>query len=381
MRRIVVCCDGTWESALFQTRTVMLTNVTRLANAIKLRDERGSGCEQVSLYLPGLGTGEATLEGALTGALGDGLLDQVRQAYDFLSRNFRAGDEVLLFGFSRGAYLVRLVLALVDLVGILDPKTNLHLFPALFNALCLPIVQGTSRCRRNEARRVELLNEVAPFVEAQKAARPGGFLVKVLGVFECVPLLQLPHFSADPASTSSLTPFSTLDELLEPTVEHVFQALALNERRAPYEAIVFEQELDSVRRGQELVQVWFSGCHGDIGGGYTPHDLSDLSLHWLVDQVAPFVALDFHYLASVSASPSAPLGAASQHEGFHLTSGHERHVPLPLAADLAPSSPASTQYLHPSILRQPRSALPRRLRQALAVAHDAGEVLGRGGLW
>ena len=51
----------------------------------------------------------------------------------------------------------------------------------------------------------------------------------------------------------------------------------------------------------------------DVGGGYTPHDLSDLSLHWLASQVAPFLALDLDYLSSVSASPSAPWGAAVQH--------------------------------------------------------------------
>ena len=225
-----------WESALFQTRPDMLTNVARLANAVEHRDERGARCRQVSLYLPGLGTGEETLEGALTVHsrslhLSTNLLRRELTHADVTGRIRRRPPrpgstslrlplaqlplgrrgaspshtfvsifdveltlktpQILLFGFSRGAYVCRLLLALVDLVGILDPKVNLHLFPALFNVLCLPIVHETTRSRRNEARRAELLSQVAPFVEAQKAAQPGGFLIKVLGVFECVRDLSL----------------------------------------------------------------------------------------------------------------------------------------------------------------------------------------------
>ncbi|BGP49067.1 hypothetical protein JCM10450v2_004946 [Rhodotorula kratochvilovae] len=379
MRRIIVCCDGTWESALFQTRTDMLTNVSRLCNAINTRDERDGGVEQVKLYLAGLGTGEETLEGAITGAIGEGLLDQVRQAYHFIAQNWTQGDEILLFGFSRGAYVCRLLTALLHLIGVLDPKTNLHLFPAIFNALCLPKDPKTKAGERNVAKLDALLEEIEPFVEAQEEAAHGGFFVKVLGVFECVPLLRFPHLT-DP-SLAHLTPFSTPDALLEPTVQHVFQALALNERRAPYRAIEFVQDPVGQERGQELTQVWFAGCHGDVGGGYDPHELSDLSLHWLVSQVAPFVALDYTYLASISASPSAPWGEAAQHEGFHLAPGRTRTVPLPLVTRASPAATAATQFLHPAVLRQPREALPRRLQRALDEAERAGAMMGKGGVW
>ncbi|GAA6057860.1 hypothetical protein JCM3770_002726 [Rhodotorula araucariae] len=377
MRRIIVCADGTWESAFFQTRDDMLTNVGRLVNAINARDDRDGAVEQVKYYLPGLGTGEETLQGALTGALGAGLLEQVRQVYYFIAQNWTEGDEIMLFGFSRGAYVCRLLTALLHMVGVLDPKTNLHLFPAIFNALCLPKDTHSEAGEQNEAKLDALLKEIQPFVEAQEEAAHGGFFVKVLALFDCVPLLHLNLLH--PALP--LTPFSTEDALLEPTVQHVFQALSLDECRTPYKAIEFVQDPVAEERGQELTQVWFAGCHGDIGGGYTPHDLSDLSLHWLVSQVEPFVALDYTYLSSISASPSAPWGTQEQHHGFHITSGKERKFPLPLPRSVTPKATGQTQFLHPSILRQPRSALPRRLRRAIEDAERAGARLGEGGVW
>ncbi|GAA5960630.1 hypothetical protein JCM8115_001774 [Rhodotorula mucilaginosa] len=95
MKRLFVLCDGTWESALYQTDEHSLTNIARLANAILPEDRRTKPpTTQLKLYLPGLGTGEELLVGAVKGAYGDGLLEKVRLAYYFLAQNWVPGDEV-----------------------------------------------------------------------------------------------------------------------------------------------------------------------------------------------------------------------------------------------------------------------------------------------
>src|SRR6188474_2617289 len=108
MKNIVLCCDGT-ANEFARDRT----NVVKLFYALELHTP-----QQIAFYHPGLGTMEPP--GALTGfakkttrllgkAIGYGLESDVRDAYVFLMNNFEAGDRVYLFGFSRGAYTVRVV--------------------------------------------------------------------------------------------------------------------------------------------------------------------------------------------------------------------------------------------------------------------------------
>ncbi|BGP56355.1 hypothetical protein JCM8202v2_003973 [Rhodotorula sphaerocarpa] len=111
MKRIIVLCDGTWETALFQSGNASLTNIARLASAILPQDARSvPPIPQVKLYLPGIGSGEEAIIGAvkvinfvslceslltviLQGAYGTGLLENVRLAYYFVAQNWAPGDE------------------------------------------------------------------------------------------------------------------------------------------------------------------------------------------------------------------------------------------------------------------------------------------------
>ncbi|GAA5962011.1 hypothetical protein JCM21900_002797 [Sporobolomyces salmonicolor] len=130
MRCLIICCDGTWHSALYQTESSMLTNISRLYTAI---ERRGMAydlpVEQLKLYLPGVGTGEELAGGIVAGTMGDGLLEKVREAYYWLAQNYEQGDEIQLYGFSRGAYICRLLGSFISIVGILNPKSNLSRFP------------------------------------------------------------------------------------------------------------------------------------------------------------------------------------------------------------------------------------------------------------
>ena len=97
MKRLVVCCDGTWNNADLQTND---TNVARLARSIHGSQQTG-GIIQIVLYLRGVGTTGLKVETWIAGAIGLGIDDNIRSAYQFIAQNYVPGDEIFLFGFSR----------------------------------------------------------------------------------------------------------------------------------------------------------------------------------------------------------------------------------------------------------------------------------------
>ena len=100
-RRLIVCCDGTWNTP---DRYGHTTNVVRLVRSI--RSFSTEGVSQILYYHPGVGTGNI-VDHWVGGGTGVGLSENVRSAYAFFVDYYRDGDEIFLFGFSRGAYTAR----------------------------------------------------------------------------------------------------------------------------------------------------------------------------------------------------------------------------------------------------------------------------------
>src|SRR5438309_3453552 len=114
-KRLIVCCDGTWNDA---DSTGDFTNVVRIARAIKAEAE----VPQIVYYHSGVGTGGDTFAHVIGGAIGLGLSRNVRDAYAFLANNYCEGDEIFLFGFSRGAYTARSIGGLIGWAGLLHKR-------------------------------------------------------------------------------------------------------------------------------------------------------------------------------------------------------------------------------------------------------------------
>src|SRR4030081_595939 len=115
MKRIVVCCDGTWNADDTQTDD---TNVALIARSAHGSQQTG-GVLQIVLYLRGVGTSGLKLKSFIEGATGVGVDDNIRSAYQFICQNYVPGDEIYLFGFSRGAFTVRSLAGLITACGIL----------------------------------------------------------------------------------------------------------------------------------------------------------------------------------------------------------------------------------------------------------------------
>ncbi|GME50258.1 peptidoglycan binding domain containing protein [Neofusicoccum parvum] len=129
-KRIVVCCDGTWQSATsVDPKHGCPSNVARLSRVLAKAglDREEKEWQQIVYYDAGVGTGDITaVEAARQGSQGLGLLENVLEAYNFIVSNYNKGDHLFFFGFSRGAYTVRAAAGLVQQIGIIQP----YLMPA-----------------------------------------------------------------------------------------------------------------------------------------------------------------------------------------------------------------------------------------------------------
>ncbi|MGH3940370.1 MAG: DUF2235 domain-containing protein [Pseudonocardiaceae bacterium] len=275
MRHLVVCCDGTWNTAEEQSTT----NVARLHNALAETD--GDGAEQKSYYDTGVGTQGGLLDFLLGGVAGMGLGRNVMDAYQWLTSNYEPGDRVALFGFSRGAYTVRSLAGMVAACGlidttVLDSKTVWRRIEQLYN------------------RRYQLGNRANPrwrnglrftFDPEHADEIP----VHFIGVWETVGSLGIPDYLGVLNLLDPRRRYAFHDVNLNPHIACARHALAMDETRTPFSPTLWEAAPE-----QNLEQVWFPGSHLDVGGGYPQRGLSDGALQWMIDQAQQEAGLAFH---------------------------------------------------------------------------------------
>lgn len=134
-RRLVICCDGTWQSSVSFKDNVP-SNITKLCRLIARIgvDQDGRKYHQMVYYDGGIGTGNLSKsEARRQGGTGAGLAENVIEAYNFIVMNYEPGDEIFCFGFSRGAYTARAVAGLVSDIGVLKP-IHMQFFPDLYRS-------------------------------------------------------------------------------------------------------------------------------------------------------------------------------------------------------------------------------------------------------
>ena len=249
-RRLVVCCDGTWNTP----ETDNVTNVVSVARAVKPRDDRGN--HQVVFYDWGIGTGNF-LDKLVGGAAGKGLDRNIRDAYRFLVHNYLPGDRIYLFGFSRGAYTVRSLVGFIRNCGLLKKA---HAGRILEAFEIYRSTRPTMHPNASEAR-----------VFAARYSRQVS--IRFLGVWDTVGALGIPI-----KSKRRRERYEFHDTRLSSIVDHAYHALAIDERRKPFAPTIW-----TTKRGRtNTAQRWFAGVHSDVGGGYADdHGLADIALEWL----------------------------------------------------------------------------------------------------
>src|SRR5262245_42812074 len=295
MKRIVLCCDGTWNSADQEKNGVPCpTNVVKLGYRIAKRDAQG--VQQILYYDQGVGTGNS-IDRLTGGAFGDGLEDNIHDAYRFLVANYEKGDELFMFGFSRGAFTARSIVGMVRKCGILGR--------AHFKNYRDAIELYRSGDAPGDA-------EPKQFRQATCLYGLDDIEVRFMGVWDTVGALGIPLRGLRWLTRRD---HQFHDTELSGAVKEAYHALAIDEHRGSFAPAIWDYK---PKDWQHIEQVWFAGAHSDVGGGYAEQQLSDIPLQWMIDK-ARGAGLAFDE-AAMTANPLSPSPTGKLHnsmKGFY----------------------------------------------------------------
>jgi len=255
-KRLVICCDGTWNTR----KQAAPTNVVKVSEAVAPMDDAGT--LQLVHYHEGVGT--KPWQRVTGGAFGFGLSRNIRDCYRFLVRHFEPGDEVFLFGFSRGAYTARSLGGLIRNSGILLRRNESKIDEAYELYRDRDQATGPDSPRAREFRARNAHEDVTP--------------IRFIGVWDTVGALGIPLSGWRMINVVNRR-WQFHDTQLSSTVRSAFHALAIDERRGAFTPAIWNPS--PAADGQQREQVWFTGVHSDVGGGYPQTALSDLTLRWM----------------------------------------------------------------------------------------------------
>jgi uncharacterized protein (DUF2235 family) len=275
-KNIVIFSDGTGQEG----GNGKNSNVYKLFNMVEDRTEK-----QIAFYDRGLGSGWRKLTGS---AFGVGISQNIMECYEFLMNNFYSGDKIYLFGFSRGATTIRSLSGFIHLFGIL-PKSRPELIKRAYKIY-------TIKC---EEKRERLAGE---FVKRHHTMWT---IVEFLGVWDTVSALGIPFKRID-IFVNKIPFFKHAFHNLKlcESVLNARHALAIDDERLTFHPQIWDKELTNKKEIQTMKQVWFSGMHTDVGGGYEEHKLSDIPLLWMINE-AESVGLKIYPDHKVKITPDA----------------------------------------------------------------------------
>lgn len=260
MKRLVICCDGTWN----RPDSAHVTNIEKIARTVDTDVTRTGHEHQLVLYLSGVGVGYG-VDRVLGGAFGLGLFTNVLAGYRFLASNYEAGDEIFIFGFSRGAYTARSLGGMIGKVGLLTRRALVQ----------EKLPEAVLRYKGLDGAAGKLGQSMAEFKRdfCHEDTR-----VTFLGVFDTVGALGVPGALRRRHQFHDVT--------LSSLVDCARQALAIDETRMKFEPCLWDTVAGGEVDDPRVRQVWFEGAHTDVGGGYAETGLSDTALLWMVAEAA-----------------------------------------------------------------------------------------------
>jgi len=386
-RNIVVLSDGTGNSAA----KIWKTNVWRLYEALDLSD--GS---QIARYDDGVGTSSFKPIAILGGALGYGLKRNVIALYCFLCRHYKAGDQIYAFGFSRGAFTIRVLAAMVVSQGLVpwnqsESELRRNAKAAYRNyrysygyGFNLIVVWPLRKLRdgivalKNLIRGHESYRQVS-----EENAHPK---IHFLGLWDTVDAYGLPIYEMIRAVHLFFWPLGFPNRDLSDRVERACHALALDDERTTFHPLLWNEENEpqvSTIQKERLSQVWFAGMHCNVGGGYPDDGMANVPLKWIMDEAE-------NWDLKFKPKPSAPDEVESDenlrgriYDSRHGVAGYFRYGPRKveyLCDDKIESVFVKRPKVHESVFERITTGTdgyaPIVLPAKYAVVNAAGTILG-----
>lgn len=308
-KKIIVCADGTWNDPEQLDRgSLVPTNVVKIARALALA--KAEGQEEI-FYDLGVGTGKG-LDRFMGGLTGSGLLHNIFECFLFIAERYQPGDSIYLFGFSRGAYTVRSLAGLICQFGIDKALTSQHLArpatnpddkpdkPAITTESNRPVTASAKKASQSTEHLQQLRlaykqlktgkndQVVSQYKRTHDCYEP---TIEMIGVWDTVGSLGIPllvpkwllgSVLAEKLSKWLLGNYRFLNVGLNPKVKSAYHALSIDENRRAFLPTLWDAT--TLDPHQRVKQVWFTGIHSNVGGGYADAGLSDNALLWMVEQ-------------------------------------------------------------------------------------------------
>ena len=339
---IAVFADGTGNSAA----KLFKTNVWRLYDALDTSDPGDSGLErQIAYYHDGVGTSSFKPLAVAGGAFGWGLKRNVLDLYTFVCRNYQPGDRICAFGFSRGAFTVRLLAGLIAREGLVVNTSERDLeayardayrqYRRRFNQT--KGLVGPLRNLRDLVitgwRKLTRRNTYAE----QKTAHPNHDVpIEFLGVWDTVAAYGMPIAEITRGIDDWVWPLSMPDYKLNPKVKRARHALALDDERDTFHPLIWDERSQNPER---IKQVWFAGMHSDVGGGYPDDSLAYVSLDWMLTE-ASGAELRFQKKA-VEEIQRIMNANGALHDSRRGVGAYYRYQPRKVSAHVSPPDPTT----------------------------------------
>jgi uncharacterized protein (DUF2235 family) len=250
-KRIIFCSDGTWNDAATNT------NVYKIFKAMNF------SAEQCPIYDDGVGSDGNPITHFLGGAFGEGLDTKIREGYTRISHLYEHGDSIYLFGFSRGAYTARCLGGMIVACGLPTQHTDDNLTDLAFAAYR----------EKDPAKKQQLQASLKQKYAVENVD------ITMVGVWDTVGSLGIPAIFGG----IDMFRYDFLDTKLHPCVKNAYHAVSIDERRSEFPATLWS---GPPAPGQTIEQVYFTGVHCDVGGGYPESGLSDITLAWMMRKAA-----------------------------------------------------------------------------------------------
>ncbi len=301
MKYIIICADGTWNRPEERPGHDFPTNVLKIARGIS--PETSDNISQIVFYDWGLGSYHNNFT---AGGFGRGIDKNIMDCYRFIVHNYEPGDQIYLFGFSRGAYTVRSLAGMINNCSILKRMEAFRIKEA-FELYKNPEIKPDDKTSKDFC---------------QQFSVAGITKIKFIGVWDTVGALGIPLRMLGFVDEKQLF----YDNKIGANIEIARHALALDECRKDFKPTIWRR-----RKGLDLVQLWFAGVHSDVGGSYPPDPdggcLADTPLGWMINE-AEKAGLSFEHHLKQNLKGKATANAHEEYQGFYKLLGrHHRHIP------------------------------------------------------
>jgi uncharacterized protein (DUF2235 family) len=295
-KTVIFCADGTWNGPGQDGETDQdcdATNVYKLfvglagaptTDSLRKAEEQekalhqGADLVQVAKYIHGVGDSRNPIIRLMGGIFGSGTISRIVRGYTFISRNYDPGDDIVVVGFSRGAYTARALVGLIASQGLLAKRLTTDQEQAYRFG-------SKAWYRFRTAVRAPYLQEVAdalPAFLSRNDLHADDLVpvqtIRAVAVWDTVGALGIPTY----VGGSRMDAFRFADTKLSALVDTGLHAVALDEQRVDFTPTLWEP-------ASNVLQMVFPGAHADVGGGYPTRDhesgLSDIALQWMADQL------------------------------------------------------------------------------------------------